>query len=317
MEAVKVLARYVNGTVLTGFTYDFSASKDRFHVSASTTFAGKRVEVLLKDLTAVLFFRDIEEIRQHRERKGSLEGERHVGRKVEVTFQDGEALVGSTLGYGGSRTGFFLFPADARTNTLRVFVLSKAVRTLRYLDEAEQSARPQAYAAASTPGFPEAQKNAAPLLDSTVGRSTVIAALPRRSGERRRAKRVRPNEPLKVRVFCYAHMTVLNISANGLLFEHTAPFPPGAVCQLELERSSQRIRLCGEVVRSYVAAISGSHCTIQYRTAVQLQETSPPLFALLPELSEGSGNPINKFTGPCQITMRVDGASAARGLGGS
>ncbi len=313
MEAVKVLARYVNGTVLTGFSYDFSASKDRFHVSASTTLAGKRVEVLLKDLKAVLFFRNFEENRQYRERKGSLEGERHVGRKVEVTFQDGEALVGSTLGYGGSRTGFFLFPADARTNTLRVFVLSKAVRTLRYLDEAEQRARPQAVAPASTPGFPETQENAAPLLDSTLGRTTVIAALPRRSGERRRAKRVRPNEPLKVRVFCYAHMTVLNISANGLLFEHTAPFPPGAVCQLELERSGQRIRLCGEVVRSYVAAISGTHCTIQYRTAVQLQETSPPLFALLPEISEGSGAPINRYTGPYQITTEVDGAPAAKG----
>ncbi len=313
MEAVKVLARYVNGAVVTGFTYDFSASKERFHVSASTTLAGKRVEVLLKDLKAVFFFRDFEENRQYRQRKGSLEGERHVGRNVEVTFQDGEALVGSTLGYGGSRTGFFLFPADARTYTLRVFVLSKAVRTLRYLDGAEQSARPQAFAPASMPGFPEAQKNAAPLLASPLGRSTVIAALPRRSGERRRAKRVRPNEPLKVRVFCYAHMTVLNISANGLLFEHTAPFPPGLPCQLELERSGQRIRVRGEVVRSYVAAINDGHCAIQYRTAVQFQETFPPLFALLPELSEGSGTPIKRLTGSRQITTVVDGAPATKG----
>lgn len=317
MEAVKVIARYVNGTVLTGSTYDFSANKDRFHVNSSIPSAGERVEVLLKDLKAVLFFRDLEGNGQYRERKGSLEGERHVGHKVEVTFQDGEALVGSTLGYGGSRTGFFLFPADARTNILRVFVISKALQTIRYLGEAEQRSRPQAFAPPSTPGFPGAQKNAAPLRDSPLGWRTVIAALPRRYGERRRAKRVRPNEPLEVRVFCYAHMTVLNISANGLLFEHTAPFPPGVVCQLELERSGQRIRLRGEVVRSFVAAIRGGDGTIQYRTAVQLQETFPPLFALLPELSEDSGTPINRFTGSCQIITGVDGALVAKGRGGS
>jgi hypothetical protein len=317
MEAVKVLARYVNGTALTGFTYDFSASKDRFHVNSSTPLAGKRVEVLLKDLKAVLFCREFEGNRQDRERNASLEGERHVGRKVEVTFQDGEALVGSTLGCGGRRTGFFLFPADARANGLRVFVVSKAVRTIRYLDEAEERSRPQASPPPSTPGSPGTQKNAAPLLDSRLGQPTVIAAPPRRSRERRRAKRVRPNEPLQVRVFCYANVTVLNISAIGLLFEHTAPFPPGLGCQLELERSGQRIRLRGEVVRSFVAAIRGSDGTIQYRTAVRLQETYPPLLALLPELRGDSGSPIKMFTGPSPIMTGLDGAPVAKGWVGS
>ncbi len=317
MEAVKVLARYVNGTVLRGFTYDFSPSKDRFYLNSSTTLAGKRVEIVLKDLKSVLFLREIERNRQDRERKGSREGERHVGRKVEVTFQDGEVLVGSTLGYGRSRTGFFLFPADALTNSLRVFVISKALRTIRYLGEAEQRSRPQAFPPPSTPGFPGAESNAARLPDSPLGWRPLVAALPRRNGERRRAKRVRPNELLEVHVFCYAHLPVLNISANGLLFEHTAPFPPGVACQLELERSGQRIRLRGEVVRSFVASIRGVNGTIHYRTAVQLLEAIPSLFAFLPELSEVSGTPINSFTGPCQITTGVDGALGAKGLRGS
>ncbi len=317
MEAVKVLARYMNGTVLTGFTYDFSANKDRFHVHSSTTLARNHIEVLFKHLKAVLFFTDFEGNGRYRERNGSLEGERHVGRKVEVTFQDGEALVGSTLGYGRSRTGFFLFPADARTNGLRVFVISKALRTIRYLGEAEQRSRPQASAPLSTSGFPRAQENAAPLLDRPPGSRTAIAALPRRYGERRGAKRVRPYKPVQVHVFCYARLPVLNISATGLLFEHTEQFRPGVVCQLELERSGQRIRLRGEVVRSFVAAIRGGDGAIQYRTAVQLQETFPSLFALLPELSEDSGTPINSFTGPVRSQRGIDGALVAKGLRGS
>ena len=313
MEAVKVLARYMNGTVLTGFTHDFSANKDRFHVHSSTTLAGKHIEVLFKHLKAVLFFRDFEANKQYRERNGSLEGERHAGRKVEVTFQDGEALVGSTLGYGRSRTGFFLFPADAQANGLRVFVISKALRSIRYLGEAEQRSKPQASTTLSTSGFPGAQGNATPPLKSLMVPRTAIAALPRRYGERRRAKRVRPYKPLIVHVFCYAHLPVLNISATGFLFEHTAQFRPGVVCQLELERSGQRIRLCGEVVRSFVAAIREGDGAIQYRTAVQLQETSPPLFALLPELSQDSGIPNNSFTGPIRPQRRVDEALPAKG----
>jgi hypothetical protein len=52
---------------------------------------------------------------------------------VEITFTDGETLVGSTLGYDPKRPGFFIFPADPESNNARVFALSKAVRLVRYL----------------------------------------------------------------------------------------------------------------------------------------------------------------------------------------
>jgi hypothetical protein len=32
MEPIKVVARYANDTVLKGFTHDFFANKDRFHL---------------------------------------------------------------------------------------------------------------------------------------------------------------------------------------------------------------------------------------------------------------------------------------------
>ena len=133
MEVAKVIARYVNGTALKGVTQDFFPNKDRFHLYPPSNLSGERVEVLLKDLKAVFFVRDFEGNSQYGERKGYLDGERPAGRKVEVTFGDGEVLVGSTLGYESSRPGFFLFPADPQTNNVRVFAVSKAVRAVRYL----------------------------------------------------------------------------------------------------------------------------------------------------------------------------------------
>lgn len=61
------------------------------------------------------------------------ESDRPTGRKVEVTFYDGEVIVGATMGYDPKRIGFFVIPADPQANNLRVFVVNKAVKQFRYL----------------------------------------------------------------------------------------------------------------------------------------------------------------------------------------
>jgi hypothetical protein len=50
-----------------------------------------------------------------------------------VTFHDAEVLVGSTLGYRGEGNGFFVHPADSRSNNLRVFVTAAGMRDIRFL----------------------------------------------------------------------------------------------------------------------------------------------------------------------------------------
>jgi hypothetical protein len=55
------------------------------------------------------------------------------GRKVEVIFKDGEALVGSTQGYQADRPGFFMVPADPQSNNERIFVVAKAVQKVSFL----------------------------------------------------------------------------------------------------------------------------------------------------------------------------------------
>ena len=133
MEPVKVVARYVNGKRVKGFSQDFFPNKDRFHVYPAAKPSGEAVEVLVKELKAVFFVQDFAGNSLYHERKKYLEGEKPSGRKVEVTVMDGEVLVGTTLGYDPSRPGFFLFPADPKSNNIRVFAISTSVKKVRYL----------------------------------------------------------------------------------------------------------------------------------------------------------------------------------------
>ena len=134
MERIKVVVRYLGGEVLKGFTQDFFPNKDRFHLFlAETSPAGGSVEVEVKDLKAVFLVRDFLGDPQYQECKKFAKGETPSGRKVEVTFLDGEVMVGSTLGYDRNRKGFFIFPADPRSNNVRVFVVNTSIGSIRQL----------------------------------------------------------------------------------------------------------------------------------------------------------------------------------------
>ena len=133
MEPIKVVVRYLNGKVLKGFTQDFLPNKDRFHLHPADKSSGESLEVLTKDLKAIFFVQDFAGNPKYDERKKYMEAEKPQGRKVEVTFVDGEILVGSTLGYDPKRPGFFLFPVDPKSNNIRVFAISPAVKNVRYL----------------------------------------------------------------------------------------------------------------------------------------------------------------------------------------
>ena len=133
MEPLKVVARYIDGRIIKGLSQDFFPNKDRFHVYSADKPSGEAVEVFLKELKAVFFVRDFAGNAQYNERKEYIQGDKPSGRKIELTFKDGEVLVGTTLGYDPARPGFFLFPADSNSNNVRVFAVITAVKKVRYL----------------------------------------------------------------------------------------------------------------------------------------------------------------------------------------
>ena len=135
MEPIKVVVHFTSGKIVKGFTQDFLPNKDRFHLHPASkgTGEGAAIEILIKDLKALFFVRDFAGNAQHIERKKFVEGEHPQGRKVEVTFTDGEIMVGSTLGYDPNRPGFFVFPVDPKCNNIRVFAVTTAVKKVRQI----------------------------------------------------------------------------------------------------------------------------------------------------------------------------------------
>ena len=132
-EAVKVIARYLDGRVVKGYTWNFFPNKPCFHISPVAEKDSPYItEIVLKDLKAVFFVKDFEGDPGYNERRHFQEGEKLSGRKVKVHFLDGEVLAGTTLGYDPNRFGFFLLPVDQKSNNIRVFVISSAVQTLQW-----------------------------------------------------------------------------------------------------------------------------------------------------------------------------------------
>jgi len=132
MEKIKVVVHFSDGRLIKGFTEDFFPNKERFHLIPAGNPSGGAIEVSTKDLKAMFIVRDFIGDSLYNERKKYIEGEKPSGIKVEVTFMDGEVLVGSTLGYDPKRQGFFIFPADPKSNNIRVYAVSSGLKKVRY-----------------------------------------------------------------------------------------------------------------------------------------------------------------------------------------
>jgi hypothetical protein len=134
MESTKAVVRYADGRILKGYTEDFSPTNPSFRVHPFDPGTSMdAVDILVKDLKAVFFVRDFFGDPNYREQRECFEGGKSPGKVMEVTFKDGEVIVGSSLSYDPERPGFFISPADPKGNNLGIFVVSQAVSKVRYL----------------------------------------------------------------------------------------------------------------------------------------------------------------------------------------
>lgn len=130
-QANKVVVAFLDGRRMKGYTYDFSAIKEFFNLlPALNTLQEQGNKILIKDLKAVFFVKDFEGRREYRE-KAQVD-ERAHGRKIEVTFRDGEVILGKTEGYNPQKPGFFMFPGDSDSNNTRIFVVTKNVQKVSF-----------------------------------------------------------------------------------------------------------------------------------------------------------------------------------------
>jgi hypothetical protein len=135
MSRPKLVARYLDGRVVKGYSEDFDPQRPIFHIREEVggTLGGRAIPVRREELKALFFVKTFEGNADYRERKKFMEGDPTYGLKAEIRFSDGEVVQGSTIGYDSQQPGFFLIPPDLRGNNEKIFVVSHAVNQFRFL----------------------------------------------------------------------------------------------------------------------------------------------------------------------------------------
>lgn len=128
MKKNKIVVRYKDGNIIKGQTADFFPNKALFHIE---TINGEVREVNMENLKAIFFVKDFEGNKQYKEYYNE-----HIaggGRKIKVQYQDGEEIIGYTLGYSPERQGFFMIPADSDGNNERIFIVKSATKNIEFI----------------------------------------------------------------------------------------------------------------------------------------------------------------------------------------
>ncbi len=139
-----VVAKYRDGRMIKGVTYNFGSEKKAFHVipvseeksEEKEEGTRKGVEVVIPELKAIFFVKSLEGRKGPRTLEGLLEEEEEEqasAMKVRVTFHDGETLIGMTHGYSRKKQGFFVVPLEKESNNLRIFIVFNAAREIEIL----------------------------------------------------------------------------------------------------------------------------------------------------------------------------------------
>jgi hypothetical protein len=127
----RLVVRCMDGRLLKGYGRDFMPARGHVHVwSAPEGPLESRVTVPIRHLKAVFFVRDF-----NGDPPGLLprvEGSLNNGRRIIVTFLDGEVLTGATLNYTPEGPGFFVLPLEEKSNNHRIFVVQEAIRHVQF-----------------------------------------------------------------------------------------------------------------------------------------------------------------------------------------
>jgi len=134
----KVIARFKDGSIIKGNINDFSPLKKHFHlevtggqvVDVNVDYL-KVLEIDLAELKAAFFVKDFKGNRTYNEAYEDIVA--GAGHRAQVTFEDGEVIIGYALSYSAERIGFFLVPADKESNNDRIYVINASTMKVEFL----------------------------------------------------------------------------------------------------------------------------------------------------------------------------------------
>lgn len=127
--ANEVVARFLDGRVIKGVSLDVDPGRPTFHIRSPD---GKVAEVKLAQLKALYFVKSLAGDPAHQEGNTIEPTDARVrgAYRIALTFADGERLVGLTVRYPPVKPFFFVLPADAVSNNVRVLVNRAAVKNM-------------------------------------------------------------------------------------------------------------------------------------------------------------------------------------------
>lgn len=111
----KIVARYLNGGTLEGNLIRFNPAGKTLSVQTPL----EERDVKFSDLKAVFFIR---------KREAAPYGEAFLkpgGKKIRVTFADGEEIDGYSYGLHPMEDGFYMFPINREDRNERIYVIRK------------------------------------------------------------------------------------------------------------------------------------------------------------------------------------------------
>ena len=136
MEPAKVIIRFKDGRKLKGYVNDFFSKLSDFSFKKEPS--DKATRIVFDDLKAIFFVKDLDGNPDYSEKKEFEEDQTYLGKKVKVVYHDGEVAVGTVLSYNPKRPGFLMVPSDEKSNNIKIFVVSSAVKELRFFPAEEK-----------------------------------------------------------------------------------------------------------------------------------------------------------------------------------
>jgi hypothetical protein len=133
----RIVTHARDGKLLKGTTRDFFPNRPHFHIQPAD--GSPPVEVRCKTLKAAFFVKEFGGDPKRQDPVGFLASpaETKQGMKIAVRFKDGELLCGYSLTFSVDREGFFMFPADPKSNNIRIYVMTAATAEVKAGAEAE------------------------------------------------------------------------------------------------------------------------------------------------------------------------------------
>ena len=125
MISDKVVARFKDGKLIKGTARSFISDKKGFKLELIN---GEIKDIDIEKLKALFYVKTFEGNKNYLKIYTDVIPE--AGRRLIVEFNDGEIIVGYSRDYSPDVQGFFLIPADIKSNNERIYVVTSATKSI-------------------------------------------------------------------------------------------------------------------------------------------------------------------------------------------